>query len=755
MRRMLIGIAFTLGGLGITSPWARSQPAPPSTLFPNGDSVYRVPRLDHAITVDGVLDDEGWRQALAVEFGCEISPGENTPAPVGTEFLIGYDQHHLYLAFRAFDPEPGAIRAHFSDRDRLFRDDFVGVMFDTFNDKRRGYEFFVNPLGVQGDLARNEVGSDNSEDETWDAIWDSAGRITAQGYEVEIAVPWSSLRFPPSDGEQTWRLTPFRSLPRSLRHQIALPSFDRADNCFFCQLPQFVGFAGVTPGRNVELDPTLTGERADAIEDPDDLRSPFVPGAATARAGISARWGITHNVSLNAALNPDFSQVEADSAQLAVNTRFALFYPEKRPFFMEGKDFFATPLSAVYTRTVADPSWGAKVTGKEGSNAFGVFVARDRITNLVIPSNQGSSFDTIEHPSTTAVVRWRHDLGESSTIGALLTDREGDGYANRTVGADALLRLTPTDTVTLQALTSRTRYPDSIVAGYEQPSGTFAGSAFVAGYTHSSRNWNWWVWQSDKGRDFRADTGFEPRVDVRTTELGLERIFWGGKDRWFSRAEVGVEPSRSEDHSGRLTDQSVTMFAEIEGPMQSTLLVRVTPAREFYDGATYDLNKFSAFFNIRPSGSFTTSIDVTLGDAIDYVNSRPATVTKIAPGLTWDIGRRLYFQLDHVFEDLEVDGGRLYRANLTQARLVYQLSLRSFLRLIVQRLDLKRNLALYDEPPESNSRQLLAQVMFSYKINPQTVFYLGSSDGRAGREDIPLGRTSRTYFVKFGYAWLL
>src|SRR5215210_3993296 len=333
--------------------------------------VHRIERAASEIKVDGVLDEAAWQTAAVVALKYETRPGENTPPPVATETLVTYDDGHIYVAFRAHDPDPSAIRAHLSDRDDAFSDDFVGIVLDTFNDERRAFEFFVNPLGVQMDMFIDDVSG--NEDASWDTIWSSAGKITADGYAVEIAIPLSSLRFPRTEGEQTWGFDALRFYPRSQTARISSHPLDRNVNCYLCQASKMSGFSGITPGRNVELAPTVTSARTDQRQ---DLPSgPFDEGKLESDLGLTAKWGITPNLTLNAALNPDFSQVEADAAQLDVNTQFALFFPEKRPFFLEGADFFATPFDVVFPRNVADPSWGLKLTGKEGKNAVGVFAA--------------------------------------------------------------------------------------------------------------------------------------------------------------------------------------------------------------------------------------------------------------------------------------------------------------------------------------------------------------------------------------------
>src|SRR5688500_12981793 len=203
----------------------------------------RINRTNSAITIDGVLDEAAWKNALQFDLEYETRPGENTKAPVRTQCLMTHDSDALYVAFRAYDPESSKIRAHYTDRDLAFQDDFVGVVLDTFNDDRRAFEFFVNPLGVQMDLIQDDT--NRNEDESWDAIWSTAGRITAEGYIVEMAIPFTSIRFPKSDAEQTWGVDMVRIYPRSARHRLGLQGQDRNRNCYLCQSSRVTGFRGI------------------------------------------------------------------------------------------------------------------------------------------------------------------------------------------------------------------------------------------------------------------------------------------------------------------------------------------------------------------------------------------------------------------------------------------------------------------------------------------------------------------------------
>jgi hypothetical protein len=319
-------------------------------------SPFRIPRASSEVGVDAVLDEPAWDEALRLELPYEVWPADNAEASARTEALLTYDVSKLYVAFRAYDAHPDRIRARLSDRDRAFQDDFVGIVLDTFNDERRAFEFFVNAAGVQMDLVKDDISG--REDSSWDAIWDSAGRVTEDGYVVELSIPYTSLRFQRQDGDQVWGVDLVRIHPRDLRRLYAMNQRDRDVNCYLCQVSKLVGFEGATPGRNLEITPTVTAIRTDVA--PDHKVDPSDPSSDTRRfsqrgldtgeadydPGITVKWGMTPNLTLSGTVNPDFSQVEADVGQLNVNQTFALFFPEKRPFFLEGADFFQTPLRA-------------------------------------------------------------------------------------------------------------------------------------------------------------------------------------------------------------------------------------------------------------------------------------------------------------------------------------------------------------------------------------------------------------------------
>jgi hypothetical protein len=735
-------LAALAGGAGAQQP--QPEPPPPAPVDRELRH-FQVAATASPIHIDGTLDEAEWAGATVIDLPYEWYPGDNTAPPVKTEALVTFDSDNLYVAFKADDPEPGAIRSNLMDRDlvgQFVQDDHVGFTIDTFNDERQGYQFRVNPRGVQVDGVFSEIAG--GEDFSWDAIWASAARVTDTGYVVEIAVPFRAIRFSRATGPQTWGLEAFRNYPRNVRHRISSKYSDRAKDCTLCQENKVTGFQGIAPGRNLELTPTLTATRSDAID-----RFPngeLQKGDEEFEPGITAKWGITPNATLNATINPDFSQVEADALQLDVNTRFALAYPEKRPFFLEGADLYLTPLEAVFTRTVAEPDWGVKFNAKEGKNGLGLFITRDDINNIIIPSNQASRRIFLDQKVETGVARYRRDIGERSVIGVLYTGREGDEYHNRVGGLDGLFRFTSSDTVRMQYLRSDTLYPEGVASRFGQDLDGFGGYGLQAQYDHFSKVWKAFVRYQDLNPEFRADSGFIPRVDVKTSEAQYERFFYGTKETWYAQMTAGVHGLRTEDHGGLLTDQNFELFGTLNGPYQSAVVTRVQRIKEFFDGVTFDQDRQIVTFGISPNRRMRFELYGRFGNEIDYATGRLGDTVLLDPVLQFRLGSGLNLQFEYVRQNLDVDGDRAFTVDLAQSRVVYQFNVRTFVRAILQYQNFNRD--------GEYQKDFFGQFLFAYKINPQTVLFAGYTDGRAGVNEVDVLQTDRSFFLKVGYALL-
>ncbi len=720
-----------------------------ATAFSDSEKIpSRIPRVHSQVRVDGRLDEPVWQEALALEIGYEITPGENIPAPVRTDAFLAYDAGHLYVAFHAQDPEPSKIRARVCDRDNIWADDYVAIVLDTFNDERRNYWIACNPLGVQDD----NIECPDCNSDTWDGIWDSAGRMTRDGFEIEMAIPFSSLRFQRSVEDQTWGIDLLRNYPRSVTRQMSLFPHDRNNNCYLCQAEKIIGFGGATPGRNVDVIPTFLAMVPQAREG--YTEGPFVTGDDAYEPGLTARWGITPNMTFGATANPDFSQVEADAAQLEINTQFALYYSEKRPFFLEGADYFRTPLNVVHTRTLADPIWGAKLTGKESGHTIGSFVVRDEMTNLVLPGSQGSRQTSLSAKSTASVFRYRKDIGSQYTLGFLATDREGDDYFNRVAGFDGDLRFTRTDRLSVQVLGSSTRYPDAVASDFDQSMSDFEDAALNVIYTHDTRNWDGSLGYYDLGASFRSDLGFVPRVDYRNYYAYTDYTWHADDPKWWTRLNIQGQFEQYEDQSGQLIDRTGALIFTYEGPWQMHALVDARRIREGYNGQLFDMN-YVHIHNCMRTRRVHPWFNLIFDDHIDYANTRLGKRTHVNGGSTLNLGLHLYMELDHTYERMEIGEERLYTAHITQGELVYHFTNRTFLRAILQYRHYLKNQGLYVDPVEAETKDIFSQVLLSYKINPHTVLFLGYSDNHYGDQNLAVRQTDRTFFAKIGYALVL
>ena len=720
--------------------------------LPAPASVPSLPSTSGEIVIDGVIDEPAWDDAVAIHIDVQTRPGENIPAQIDTVAYLVEDGESLYVAFDAKDPAPDKIRAFLRDRDSAWNDDFVGIVIDTYGDERRAFEFFVNPLGVQMDLTNDDVFK--REDDSWDAIWDSAGMISDEGYVVEMEIPLNQLRFPKVEGKQTWGIDLLRFYPREHRYRLSNNPQDRNLNCYLCQLQKVEGLEGIEPGRDLEIVPTLTASQVSTTENPGS--EPLRTGDADAEIGVNVRWGISPDLTTNLAINPDFSQVEADVAQLDANNQFALFYPEKRPFFLEGADYFSTPVQAVFTRTVADPSLGAKLTGKRGNNTFGAFIAQDDRTDLIFPSATGSDSESLDQENSVFVGRYSRSFGDASAVGALLTARVGDDYHNTVGGLDLRWKLTDQHRVQAQYLRSDTEYPASVVSGFEQPDGSFTGSATNLSYNFDSRDWFGYLRHNARTRGFRADAGFVPQVDLDQQVVGLGHRWHGDENTWYSQLRLSADWDITHDEAGRLIEKESEAYLIVNGPMQSWIEIGALTRDRLYDNVMFDENRFSLYAEVQPRGGLTLGFWSSVGDQIDFDNTRLGEQIRIDPFVWWNVSRRLLLLYDGVFVNLDrQDGANIFAASVHNVRVTWQFSVRSFVRLTAQIQDIERNPDSYNEPVDSRSRDVGRQLLYSYKINPQTVFFLGYSDALIDDDELGgLATTDRTWFMKIGYAWL-
>ena len=480
----------------------------------SGDSIeVATPAVESAaLDIDGRLDEVVWQEAALLEGFTQFSPIEGASASQGTQVLVFVDRDAIYFAVHAHADDPSAIRATLTERDSYtFSDDYVRLILDTFDDQRRAYVFTVNPLGVQHDGLWNETGGTASSRGGWgppiddnpDFLWDSEGRITDEGYQVEVRIPFKSLRFPDSE-EQAWGLQVERNIQRTGFQSSWAPITQNVANRL-SQMGRLTGLTNLDRGVLLELNPVLTGTQ---IGEYDAGRDGLLREDPRVDFGLNVTYGVASNLGLDATYNPDFSQVEADAGQIQVNERFALFFPEKRPFFLEGTEIFGMAKQLVYTRTIANPIGGAKLTGKVGSLSVGYLGAVDE------------SFDVGGPKTVVNLLRIRQDVTASSTLGAIYTDRTvSTREFNRVAGADARLEIDGRYTLTLMGAASFTNTP----ALAEAATGTLVHTKFE----RAGRSFTFNAELEDTDRDFNASSGFFQRIGDTQIRSRVEYTWFG------------------------------------------------------------------------------------------------------------------------------------------------------------------------------------------------------------------------------------
>jgi len=714
---------------------------------------FSLTRLDQSITVDGVMDEPHWINATHIPIVYQDEPNEKGTPPVKTDAYLYEDGSSLYVAFIAQDPDPSQMRASLRDRDTLWEDDAVILVIDTFNDERTGYEFHVNPLGAQGDIRMTDTDGWSS-DTSWDAIWDSAGQITDQGYVVEMRIPFKALRFPENKKELTWGFSVMRNYQRDVFYQLSNMGFDRNIKCSLCQFDKLIGFNDIESSKNVQITPTLTALRNDS--------KPQVPGDwdngdLDTEIGLDFRWGLTNDAVINATINPDFSQIETDSLELDVNTTFSIYYAEKRPFFLDGASYFKSSLfELLYTRTIAEPTLGAKLTGKTGDHSYALMLADDDNSNILLPTNQGSGFASLNDKTNAAAARYQFDMGEQGIIGLTSTHRESDDYHNTVFSIDGSYWFNQSDTLLYQVSTADTRNSEFLIENYNT-SETQSDQAYALELTRDKRDYKLFSYYENIGEDYRTDLGYQAKVDY-------EKVGFGGGQTWY-RDEADLLTSWSYEaewdktwaQNGDLLEEEYEGFLSFKGQKQSIFEIGLVHRYENYNDNFYNQNIGYIYTGFKPTKDLKLSLYVEYASRIDYANEQLGDAFDTQTQVVWDINDHWQMDLKHNYSQLDApDGERIFTANLIDFRLYYKFSMRSMLKLILQFEDIDRNEDAYFYQVSQINKDYGSQLVYSYKINAQTLFYLGYSD--KGYQDDSLKRVERdqrTFFTKVSYAWQL
>ena len=748
--KAILSIAAVLLSLAVG---ARGQTKAP----PDFEPPIALARISSPIQVDGDLSDPGWREAAKVETWYESNVGDNVPPPVQTIAYVGYDSRFLYVAFDCRDPNPAKIRAPYVDRDNVFSDqDFVGLILNAKNDRRSGVEFFVNPRGIQDDGITNDA--TGNEDFSPDFFWDSAGKIGPQGWTVEIRIPLTSIRYPKGDRE-TWGMMLYRNYPRDFRYQIFDVKLPRGSNCFVCRSREWTDITGLPRGGHLVVAPYLTASESGTPRT-GEAGTEFVSKPIEGDAGLDVKWTPNADTALDVTINPDFSQIESDVAQISVNERFALFFPEKRPFFLEGVDLLETPFQAVYTRTITSPRWGARATGKIGASAYTILVTQDRGGgSAIIPGPQSSSFAPQDFSSIDGIARVRHDVGRSF-IGFLATDRENEGSSsyNRVLGPDFQWRPSEGDQVTGQFLYSSTRTPNRPDLAAEWDGRKLDAAAGFLSWLHTSRTWLWRTTYEDVSPDFRADLGFMPQVGYRHGRNFLGYTFFP-QNFFFSRLEPLFVVNWWWERDGDTLDRRVYAGVQFQGKLNSSGELDANSDSIRVGEKLLHRRNVSYSIGLAPTRLVPRiSVDGFLGQQIDFANAREGDGGRVGLSATTRPTDHLDLQFtgDRRWLDVRAESGRhgrLFTATVARLRAAYTFSSRAFLRMIGQYTETKRDPELYTFAVSRKSGSFDGSALFSYKLNWQSVLFVGYRDSSVVNDTGDLAHSSRQFFLKVSYAF--
>ncbi|MCX6539973.1 MAG: DUF5916 domain-containing protein [Acidobacteria bacterium] len=731
-----------------------------------GSPTFSIPRIDVTIAIDGRLDEPAWSQATRLTGFSEYRPVDSQPASEQTEVLVFYSPSALYFGIIAHDSVPGSIRATVADRDNISQDDWVRIFLDTFSDRRRAFVFGVNPLGAQEDGVQTEgafnAGSmfGGTIDLNPDYQFDSKGQLSADGYIVEVRIPFKSLRYPGS-GPQRWGINFSRKTQRTGREDTWTDAKRIAS--FLAQAGTMEGLRDLQRGVVTEIQPFVTGSSNGALTG----AGQFARDKTDISPGANVRLGFT-NLSVDATVNPDFSQVESDASQVTVNERFALFFAEKRPFFLEGIELFATPNQLVYTRRIVDPIVGGKLTGKVGRTGIAVLSAADT---------------TGDGHAWVNVARLRQDFGSDSLAGLTFTDRESAGAFNRVVAADA------------RWVFGRLYYLLGQIGGsWTERDGTVSSSPmWQAEFDRTARRWGFNYKLVGFGESFETQSGYVPRNDIVEFHASNRFTYYGQRGAWLENLTTFFGPTRdwryaSFGHTGAIegSDQS-HLTAQLRGGWQlsaqvSRNFVRFQPAMyQAYavwqpSGTTVAFAPPDGVTNWGGTYAVTTPVFQKLNAEVEVSRAGTAIFAEASNGhetrVTTTLGLRpttsARIDLSLVSSRIERDRDQteFARTTIPRIKLEYQPNRSLFFRLITEYRS-ERRVALQDPatgfPLLVNGSiagpqrvdGLRMDWLVSYEPTPGTVAFFGYGSSLA--RDLVLdptarlARTSDGFFVKLAY----
>ncbi|MFI5310000.1 MAG: DUF5916 domain-containing protein [Gemmatimonadales bacterium] len=745
------------------------------------ETVAKAPAIDATVTIDGRLDEPVWRRAALLTGFSEYQPADQRASPDSTEIFVWYSPTAIYFGIRAYEPH-GVVRATLADRDKVSSDDNIEIHLDTFREGRRAFVFIVNPFGVQADGIKNESGGfipgsnvmPGQNDLSPDFLWESQGTLTEFGYEVEIRIPFSSLHYPAAR-EQRWGLQIDRHVQHSGYEETWTPAL-KGSASFIAQEGELRGITGISHGHVLELNPELTSTITGA---PSGAEGTGWGYASHPTLGGNVRWGVGSNFVLNGTVKPDFSQVEADATQIAADERFALFYPEKRPFFVEGSDLFNVPNTMVYTRRIVQPDAAVKLTGKLGQSDIAVLSALDA----------GSTTANGERPLVD-IVRVQRDLGGQSTAGLLYSDRVGGGRTNRVAGADLHYTFAKLYFAQFQAEMSTTA----------TDSGTVSGPMWEAVVDRTGHNFGFHYNVAAYHPDFATDNGFVTRTGVVQPGIANRYTWFGAPGAWLERINSYLRLAgtwRYDDFfDGRhLLEDVAGINSQVTFRGGWNLSVNPTLATYGFDSVAYvgvrATSPTGATVPFVPLGrletrivnvslstpqlpSFDAAVGATFGNDVDFFEAAAVRRADYSASVDLRPSNQLRVTATYVSSSFTrlSDGVQSATTRIPRLKVEYQLGRPLFVRVVSQytagsreplmdpatgrTLLVPSGTGTFVPATQLTSNLLRADFLVSYRPSPGTVFFAGYGNSLTEPDPLAFQRLRRTtdgFFLKVSYVF--
>jgi hypothetical protein len=693
-------------------------------------AVISVPRVDRSPTLEDFLamkPSPAMEGKMAeVEGFIQNDPHDGAPASQRTVVYVGYDSKNLYVVFVAFDSQPDLIRGRLTRRDNTYDDDRVEIMLDSFHDRRRAYVFDCNPLGIQLDQLYTEG---SGSDDSFDTLWDSKGKVTSQGYVVWIAIPFRSLRFPA--GNQNWGLIFQRFVPR-LNEVSTWPRVSSSVAGMLNQEGAMTAPERVSPGRNLQLTPYGVFRSFRSLDNRDPAHPVFESRDFQSRVGFEAKYVAKDRFVIDAALNPDFSQVESDQPQVTVNQRFAVFFPEKRQLFLENGSFFSTPINLLYTRNIADPFFVGRLTAKIGPYAVGALFADDRSPGEAVPVGD----PLVGKRAYFTVIRLNRDVGKGSTVGVIYADRESQGAFNRVGGVDLNWKLGKNWDGNAQAITSSTQLLTDNGAGKPISYSYQAGPAYSAFVERAGRQLYFNVGFNDTSPGFVTNTGFFLRPDVRQYNTFIRYNFRPEGKHLISHG-TGISHDAIWSHNGARLEEFLNANYHFQLERQTFVGVFFNLKRErlrpsdfsaLTANQDYPINHRGVFFNTAFFKWLSANGETGWGTETNYVPATGPPVSVRANyfngGVTLRPVNQLTIDNTYLLTRLRAarDSSGVFDNHIIRSRWNYQISRELSIRFITQ-----YNTTLPNPARTSllDGKQLNFDFLISYLLHPGTAFYIG------------------------------